>query len=339
MPKNKDAEDIEIMDEDYEPKKTKVLPKAKPPTISRKGLILLSVGIVALMVASILISASVVIVPAGYKGVIVSSPSGPDYNEIDEGWHINPYFLLCRIQLVRYNTQQMSFVGADEAGDSQGSIDVSSSDNLAVEMDFSIMYHIQSDRVADLTIEAGDYKDSIMIPICRSVPRDAAAKYTALEMRGERRGDIEDEIGSEITRRLAEKHIVVESFAMRSIRLPDTVEKAIEEKKAAEQQMIAANYTRQKEIIEADAEKQSAIIRAQGTAQSTIVEANGSAEAVRIIMDSLNVTGNESVLLQAYLQYLFIQALQNPDSNVQFVIVPSDGQSLIINLNNNGTAG
>ena len=336
MPK-KDSKDMGTED-DYEPLK-KVIPGPRKPSLSGKGAILVSIGIVALLILTIIVSASVVIVPAGYKGVIVSSPSGPDYNEIDEGWHINPYYLFCKIVLVRYNTQQMSFVGADEAGDSQGSIDVSSSDNLAVEMDFSIMYHIQADKVADLTIEAGDYKDSIMIPICRSVPRDAAARYTALEMRGEKRGDIEVEIGSEITRRLAEKHIVVESFAMRSIRLPDTVEKAIEEKKAAEQQMIAANYTREKEIIEADAERQSAIIRAEGTAQSTIVEANGSAEAVRIIMDSLNVTGNESVLLQAYLQYLFIQALQNPDSNVQFVIVPSDGQSLIINLNNNGTAG
>src|SRR4030067_2816047 len=145
--------------------------------------------------------------PAGYKGVIINSPTGPSNEEINEGWTINFEFLLADVVMVEYRTQTVNFVGSDYKDDDTGSIAVSSKDNILIYMDFSIMYHIDEDYVSELVIENGqNYKDRIINPIARSVPRDIAAKYNAMEMRGERRAEVEWAISVNITSELATKY-------------------------------------------------------------------------------------------------------------------------------------
>src|SRR5213594_3999051 len=52
-------------------------------------------------------------IPAGYKGVVINGPSGPERNEINEGWHFNPSFMLSQIEVIRYNLQTRDMIGAD----------------------------------------------------------------------------------------------------------------------------------------------------------------------------------------------------------------------------------
>jgi regulator of protease activity HflC (stomatin/prohibitin superfamily) len=212
---------------------------------------------------------------------------------------------------------------------------VSSQDNVGIYVDFSIVYHIEPSKVADLRIEAGDYKQSVLIPVARSVPRDICAQFNALDIRGERRSVVEQGIRENITIKLAEKYIIVELFALRDIRLPAQYENAIVAKKVAEQNVITQQYNLQAQqfvanqtIINAQASADAVVINATAQANATVVLAKGRAEAIELIMAKLNSTpGNASA---DYLRYLYISALNDPNSNIQFIMVPTEGGTPII---------
>jgi len=302
---------------------------------TRVRLISAVLGTVGIFLLVILLSESLIIVPAGHKGVLVTTPGGNDFNEVNEGWSFSPYYILCSKEIIRFNTQQESFVGADESADNAGSIMVSSNDNVGIFVDFSIVYHIEPDRVADLRIEAGDYKQSILIPVARSVPRDVCAQYNALDIRGERRSVVEQGIRENITTRLAGKYITVELFALRDIRLPAQYENAIVEKKVAEQNVITQGYNLQAQqfianqtIINAQASADARVINATAEANATIIIAQGRAEAVRIVMETLNSTANNATT--DYLRFLYISALNDPNSNIQYIMVPTEGGTPVI---------
>lgn len=230
---------------------------------------------------------------------------------------------MCSIELIRYNPQSVEFIGQDFADDNYGSIAVRSNDNLEVFMDFSVTYHIPADKVSSVRLKYGDYRHTILEQICRSVPRDVAAQYNALDIIGENRNAVERSIRENITGQLAEHDIVVELFSLRDIRPPDSVSKAIEDKKVAEQYLITAGYQAQARIVLAQGNLTATIINANASAQAQIIKANGSAAAIKLVMemfkqqdpDASNVTLN-------YLTWLYIQALSDPNSNIKYIIVP-----------------
>lgn len=280
--------------------------------------------IIFLVFLLIILAASIISVPAGYKAVVTSAPdSGYIGTTLGEGWHVNPYFFLCKIELIRYNSQSAEFIGQDYSDDKYGSIAVRSNDNLEVFVDFSVTYHIPADKVSQVRLQYGDYRHTILEQICRSVPRDVAAQYNALDIIGENRNAVERSIRENITAQLGEHDIVVELFSLRDIRPPASVSKAIEDKKVAEQYLITAGYQAQARIVLAQGNLTATIINANATAQAQVIKANGSAAAIQLIMEMFRqqdpTAGNATL---NYLTWLYIQALSDPNSNIQYIIVP-----------------
>jgi regulator of protease activity HflC (stomatin/prohibitin superfamily) len=303
-----------------------------------KKFVALVLTIIMIFVVMAVTIASVKIIPAGHKGVLITSPEGPSNEEINEGWSFSFNYMVSDVEIVEYRTQTRNYVGGDEKDDDVGSISVSSKDNILVYMDFSIVYHIIEDKVADLVIENGkDYASRIIDPVARSTPRDIAANYLAMDMRGDHRSDVEYAIDKNISTKLLEKYIVVEDFALRDIRLPEMLESAIEVKKVAEQNvltqqynLVASEFTANQTVVLMRAQAESTIINATATADATVIIAKGNAAAISYIMDNLNATeGNDT---RDYLAWLYMQALIAPNSNIKYIIVPSDGSvPLIIN--------
>ena len=315
------------------PSKTQNLGRLVAPKQDGKNTLLrILIVVIALIAVMFILGGSFINVPAGHKGVILSSPSGPSNEEIDEGWHFSPYYLLTDVAIVEYRTQTVNFVGSDQADDEVGSIAVSSKDNILVYMDFSIVYHIDEENVANLIVDTGlNYRERVIMPVARSTPRDIAANYNAIEIRGERRGIIEQDISNNITTALAERDIIVEDFAMRDIRLPARLEDAIEEKKVAEQNVLtqqfnleAEQYVANKTVVQANATRVAEIIRAQAFANATVIRADGQSDAIRTIMTALNSSDVDN-RTREYLQWLYIGALNDPNSNISYIIVPSEG--------------
>jgi len=342
------VENVKNYEDDEDKKPTKGPVKNDPPKSLKQRIpiirnistfwLLMIMGVVVAVVI-ILTLASLVSVPAGYKGVITSAPDGNHIGDtLDEGWHFNPYYLLCHIELVRYNAQTENFVGSDLSDDNIGSIGVRSSDGLEVYMDFSITYHIPAEKVSSVRIQNGDYKTTILVPAAKSTPRDEASKFTALDMIGAHRGEIEAVIRTNITLKLAANNIIVDQFSLRDIRPPDSVSKAIEDKKVAEQNLITAGYEADRQIRLAEGNMTAMIINANGSAQAKVINANGSAQAIKAIMDRFKSSDPNSTNATAeYLAWAYIQALSDPNSRVQYVILPSgNGTPILLNIGKGG---
>lgn len=302
----------------------------------RKRNISILVGIIVVIVIVFLLVGSFEEVPAGHKGVIINSPDGPSNEEIPEGWNFDTSYLVSDIVHVEWRTQKMSFVGADTAEGDVGSIVLSSKDNIKVYIDFNIVYHIDPEYVSELVIENGvDYRERIINPTARSIPRNVGAQYNAIDIRGSLRNQVELEMSDAMMTALAEKHIVVEAFTLQDVRLPAALEKAIEDKKVAEQNVLtqqynleAEQYVANKTIVQMEAEAAAVVINASAQRNSTILRASGEAEAVRMVMEALNASYDNRTA--AYLQYVYLQALMDPASNIKFIIVPSDGTMPLI---------
>jgi len=295
--------------------------------------------IILLISVAIITAVSYVNVPAGYKGVITSAPNGKDIGlQLDEGWHFNPYYALCKIELIRYNSQTEEFIGQDAGDDNAGSIGVRTADNLELFVDFSLTYHLPSDKVGKIRVQYGDYRHTILLQVSRSIPRDVSSHYLALDIAGNNRSLLEHDIRTNLTTKLAAYNIIVDTFSLRDIRLPDAVDNAIQAKKAAEQNLITANYNRQIRIVEAEGNRSAMIITADGERQAMIIKANGSAEAIRIITDEFKrMDPNATNMTNAYLTYLYIQALTDPNSNIQYIIIDNgQGVPIIIDTGKGG---
>jgi len=283
--------------------------------------------IVALFIAFLLVltilGANFRGIDAGHKGVIVNGPGGPSREEIDEGWHWDPAFMLSNIRVVRWNTQVRDMSGGT-------GLTVRSSDNLNIQMDVSVVYHLQPDKVADIVIDYGDYLP-ILDRYIRNVPRNVASNFTGEYIGGVGRVIVEDEIQRLMTFELGRYSIVLEDVLLRAVDLPDTVDIAIEEKLAAQQKVVTAELQRQAIVIQAMADADAMRIHAEGARNATVIQANGTAEAIRIVIDQLRISDPDLTnATWAYLTLLYIQALTDPDSNVSFVIIQGDGIPIII---------
>jgi regulator of protease activity HflC (stomatin/prohibitin superfamily) len=207
---------------------------------------------------------------------------------------------------------------------------VRSSDNLNIQMDISVVYHLQPDKVADILIDYGDFHE-ILDRYIRNVPRNVASNFTGEYIGGIGRVVVEDEIRRSMTSELAVYSIVLEDVLLRSVDLPDTVDIAIEEKLAAQQKVVTAELVRQATVIQALANADVIRILAEGQRNATIIQANGTAESIRIVIDQLRISDPDLTnATWAYLTLLYIEALTDPDSNVSFVIIQGDGVPIII---------
>ncbi len=269
------------------------------------------------------IAASFVVVPAGHKGVMVTSPFGPERAEISEGWNWNPIYAISDVEIIRFNTQTRDMSG------NQG-LTVRSSDNLDIRLDCSLLFRLPSDRVADVRIDRGNYYE-LVDRYLRTTPRNVASNYTGEFIGGEGRIAMEMDVLNLITLDLGAYEIIVEDFMIRSVDLPVTMDQAIEEKKAAEQKVVTAEYNRQAAVINADAQRQVLIIEAEGFRNATIIKANGSAEAVRIVIEQFLASDpNLTNATEAFLTQLYLNALNDPNSNIEYIIITDGGVPIII---------
>ncbi len=270
-----------------------------------------AVILIVVIALAVLLSISIVSVPAGYKGVVVS---GVGIGHVfHEGYNVkNP---LSTVELVRYNTQRVEFIGSFAAEDNEGNIVVNSRDNVAIFMDFQVVFHLDPTQVSNVRVENGDFVETIVIPYSRSVPRDVCANFDALEIRGESRSLVAIAIQQNLTAMFLEKHIILEEFALQQLSLPQAYEDAITAKKVAEQNVITEQYNLDAQLYIA----QRTIVDAQAAANVTIIDAEAKATAIGIIMDQYGIT-NETEAARIYLNWLYIRALTDPNSNIEYII-------------------
>ena len=209
------------------------------------------VGNVALLIAIgfalIAIGECFTVIPAGSVGVVdffgTVSP-----NTLKAG--INPVNPLARVIKLSVQTQEMKEV-----------MDVPSKEGLTVQLEVSILYHLNPEKAADVFKTVGvDYERVILEPQFRSVTRGVTASYEAKALYTSEREALSLQILKEIEAATEARGVTVESAPLRRVGLPPGLTQSIEAKLQAEQESQRMQFVLTKEKQEADRKR----IEAQG---------------------------------------------------------------------------
>jgi regulator of protease activity HflC (stomatin/prohibitin superfamily) len=141
------------------------------------------------------------------------------------------------------------------------SASVPSSEGLVINLDTSLIYHLNPGRAADVYQKLGpNYMDIVVEPTLRAAIREATASHTANALYTGEREQVARQINAQLMAQLNGRGIEVESVLLRDIQLPSTLKASIEAKQQAEQEALAMSFKLQRERQEAERKR----IEAQG---------------------------------------------------------------------------
>lgn len=140
-------------------------------------------------------------------------------------------------------------------------LNVLSANLLKIELDVTVFHQPLLAELGRLELERGRrYESDVIIPSMRSVAREVFAKYLPEEINTSKREQINDEITTLLEAKLTENFIQLNDVLIRNIKLPKTLEDAIERKLQQEQESLEYEFRLEKEAKEADRKR----IEAQG---------------------------------------------------------------------------
>jgi len=214
--------------------------------------------ILGLVLAVILLFASVVSVPTGHVGVLTlfGRVTG---EALGEGIHlINP---LKTVQKLSLQTQSL-----------KESANTPSNEGLILALDTSLLFHLDRSRAAEVYQKVGaNYVEKIVEPTMRAAIRGSTSAHTANALYTNARELVQQQIQDELTAPLAPRGVIVENVLLRDVQLPALLKGSIEAKQQAEQDALRMSFILQKEKQEAERKR----IEAQGIADFQKIVAQG----------------------------------------------------------------
>lgn len=214
--------------------------------------------IFGIVVAVILLFASVVSVPTGHVGVltIFGRVTG---ETLGEGIHlINP---LKSVQKLSLQTQSL-----------KESANTPSNEGLILALDTSLLFHLDKSKAGEVYQKVGDnYVEKIVEPTMRAAIRASTSAHTANALYTNARELVQQQIQDELTAQLAPRGVIVENVLLRDVQLPALLKGSIEAKQQAEQDALRMSFILQKEKQEAERKR----IEAQGIADFQKIVAQG----------------------------------------------------------------
>ena len=209
-------------------------------------------------IAIILFFASVTRVESGHVGVLTLF--GRVTGEVlPEGMHLISPFKTNNEMSIR--TQEI-----------KESASVPSSEGLVMNLDTSLIYHLDPGKAADVYQKIGPGYETVLIePNLRAAIREATASHTANALYTGEREMVAKQVYDQLVGTLGNRGFSVESILLRDIQLPATLKASIEAKQQAEQDALAMNFKLQKETQEAQRKR----IEAQGIRDFQQIVAQG----------------------------------------------------------------
>ena len=134
-------------------------------------------------------------------------------------------------------------------------VEVSSKDMQTIKISSSLVYSLDSQKVGDIYRRYGNNIESTIIkPTVAEVINATIAQYPIEEFVS-KRDEISKRIMGTIQTRLSDIGIDIKSFLITNHDISDDYNKAIEQKKIAEQAAITAEYNKQKAQLDSEANK------------------------------------------------------------------------------------
>lgn len=271
----------------------------RAPKMPRKFGTLILLAFAALIILIVIVKSSVTI-NSGEKGIIFKRFGGGLNLDktFDQGFHI----------IAPWNDLIIYDVTKQEKKEVMNAL---SSDGLKIDLEVSIRYFPQHDKIAHLhnTLKK-DYVEKLIIPEFRSSVRKIVGRYTPEEIYSTKREAIQTEIFDETQKALGENFIELDAFLIREILLPQKVAQAIERK--LEQEELSKEYKFRIETEEKEALRKE-------------IEASGIKKFQDIVSSGIS---------KDYLTWKGIEATENlaksPNTKVVVIGAGDDGLPLIL---------
>ena len=181
-------------------------------------------------------------------------------------------------------------------------LSIPSKEGLNILSEVSILYNVVPKDAPQILREIGtSYESNIILPVFRSAVADVCSRFYAKDMHTGERATIEKAIRDQMMVYLEDKGIAVEAVLLKSIQMPRSLARAIEEKLEAEQQAQRMEFVLEQAKREADQKR---------------IEAEGVRDAQQIIADGLS---------PSILQFKSIEAFLELSKSPNTKIIISDG--------------
>jgi regulator of protease activity HflC (stomatin/prohibitin superfamily) len=252
------------------------------------------VGVVALLAA---VGSCLTVVPAGHVGVV------------DFFGTVSPNTLKAGINLVNPLANVIKF--SVKTQEIKEVMDVPSKEGLTVQLEVSVLYHLNPEKAAEVYKGIGpNYAEIILEPQFRSVSRGVTAGFEAKALYTSERELLANQIQEHLSKIVEPRGITIETAPLRRVGLPQRLSESIEEKLRSEQESQRMEFVLTKEKQEADRKR---------------IEAQGIADFQKIVAQGLS---------DQYLRWKGIEATEKlaNSQNAKVVIVGSgkDGLPLIL---------
>ena len=268
------------------------------------------IAILALIVVGVVAYASVQIVDAGHRGVLLHwNAVDTSVPPLDEGLHfVTPF----ADSVINMEVRTLKYVKSTSSA---------SKDLQTVSTTVTVNYHPSADSIHQLYKTVGlDYENRIIQPAVEEVVKQVTANYNAEELITKRPA-VKSDIEREITERLTGFNIITEVISITDFQFSPLFAAAIEAKVEAEQKALKAENDLRRIEVEARQNEQ----QAKGVAAANIAKAEGEAEAITIINTALAQNPN-------YLEWLKTQAWDGQlplvvgEGSTPFIQIPTQEQ-------------
>lgn len=214
---------------------------------------------VGLFVILPLLRKTFTIVPAGNVGVVETFGNVSE-TPLNPGIHLqNPLS-----KLVTFSTRLQNV---------QETIEATSQEGLGFNINVSLQYQIDPQKVVQIYKNIGVSETDIVISQFRSIVREITASYPAEAVYSTKRQEVAKQIQTRLTEQLAPLGFTVDEILLREIQLPEKLQASIQEKLQAEQDNQRMTFVLEKERKEAERKR---------------IEAKGISDSQKIVSQGLN---------------------------------------------------
>ena len=262
---------------------------------------MIAMGMMIVLPVILLWSSLTVTIDSGHAGLIFhtfSNGVNPEAEPMKSGFHVKAPW----DKVYQYEIRQQEIFEH---------LEVLSSNLLKITMDMTVFYQPTYKKLGYLEVERGmHYEAKVIQPAMRSVAREVIAKYIPEEFNTTKREQIQLEIESRLSEKLADNYIQLNDVLIRNIKLPNTLEQAIERKLQQEQESLEYEFR---------------IEKATKEAQRKRIEAEGIRDFQNIVSQSIN---------DDLLQWKGIEATTelSQSNNAKIVVIGSGEKGLPIIL-------
>ena len=239
-------------------------------------------AIIGIIILLFVVSASVKIVDAGHRGVLLRFGAVDTGLALDEGIHFVTPFRDSVVQM-EVRTQKTVENAASASADLQD-----------VTTQVALNYRIDPDNAQVVYQQLGfDYGNRVIAPAIQESVKQVTARFNAEELITKRE-TVKNQIEEQIKARLAPYNILVDTISITEFQFSEQFRRAVEAKVEAQQRALQAQNDLRRIEIEAQqneakavGEQKANIARAEGVRQSNVLQAEGESQAINIIDEQL----------------------------------------------------